>query len=748
MERNAHKVKELDEYLKTSPFSFVTEQVKSISKCISRIKKSEISAVVLNYEMSVNLLDEILRELLKERNIPLIVISKRKKAQKQKILKSLDPVKIISTKKSKSPSLASLIIASIRTEADQENDTVVKEDHVSHSIASNSYFIFSPPSDIVYYTAEVFPLIQSIGKSKFMDLLDSLYGNYNAGIRKLELSRDKAIFTLEMHKTSWKNEFAIAVEISKSKTEVDDLQFHESFNDLFESDITAMIIHDGEHIIEANQLALDFFNIDRHVITGIELRKVIKSDLNFSSILFAKKEDIHLRSADGSEMIKTVTTRPIRYSGKRCWISVFTPAGILTANIEDSHLDEIINPLEEISELISNDFTGEKEFLSEILERLCTELDLEFGFIAEQSNGSLKLAYRYGDDPNLSSKNSFPLFGTIESDIVKFNELYHYDDSKPIGLEGKNYRFPAHKASVYIGLPIDLKEDKSAVLAVYSNQKKSYDFNTAERITVFKYSSLIASYFSIKHKLIENSVDSILNEVASESADKKEVEYLMKMASHDLQEPLRIIYNYSEILKRKLKGFPDKGKSEEFLSYLTFIKESADKIDQLIKGFKSYVAIQDNSDDSSSHSVFKLTDLFEEVILDMSEKIDSTNTSISIGEMPTISANRDSLRILLFQLIDNAVTYKAKDKNPVIQIESRDEEDYWILSFKDNGVGIEKKYLEKIFHVLEKVDNSSPTSSGLGLSMCKSIVEQHGGKIWADSMPGYGSTFYFSIPKN
>jgi len=130
-------------------------------------------------------------------------------------------------------------------------------------------------------------------------------------------------------------------------------------------------------------------------------------------------------------------------------------------------------------------------------------------------------------------------------------------------------------------------------------------------------------------------------------------------------------------------------------------------------------------------------------------KIEETNASIVVGHLPVLpNTRRTQMNQLMQNLIGNALKYNISAK-PEIIIDAQEDEHSWTFSVKDNGIGFETKFNQKIFDIFQRLHSQSEYSgTGIGLSICKKIVERHGGKIWVNSTEGVGSTFYFSFPKN
>ncbi len=135
-----------------------------------------------------------------------------------------------------------------------------------------------------------------------------------------------------------------------------------------------------------------------------------------------------------------------------------------------------------------------------------------------------------------------------------------------------------------------------------------------------------------------------------------------------------------------------------------------------------------------------------QVLKDLSVSIQETKARISVGSLPTVFADPVQLGQVFQNLISNAIKFRSAEVTE-IQVDARQEKEEWIFSVKDNGIGIESKYFDKIFIIFRRLHSRDKyPGTGIGLATCKKIVERHGGRIWVESGPGNGSTFFFSIP--
>ncbi len=238
-----------------------------------------------------------------------------------------------------------------------------------------------------------------------------------------------------------------------------------------------------------------------------------------------------------------------------------------------------------------------------------------------------------------------------------------------------------------------------------------------------------------EHKSSETQLRQLAEKLSSSN---KELEQFAYVASHDLQEPLRMVSSYTQLLQRRYKGQLDK-EADDFINYAV---DGVQRMKSLINDLLAYsrVNTQEKLENIDSNSLIK------QVMTNMQTTIDETKTNIIFDNLPVIQANPLLMNQLFQNLLSNAIKFRG-DRTPVINITAKQTDNEWLFTFKDNGIGIEKDYLEKIFVIFQRLHNVSEyPGTGIGLAICKKIIEKLGGHIWVESEPGNGSTFNFTIP--
>lgn len=220
----------------------------------------------------------------------------------------------------------------------------------------------------------------------------------------------------------------------------------------------------------------------------------------------------------------------------------------------------------------------------------------------------------------------------------------------------------------------------------------------------------------------------------------KEIEQFVYIASHDLQEPLRTTTSFVELLQRQYQGKLD----DKADKYLNFITDASNRMKTLIKDLLDYSRI------GSKKELNKIdcNETLKAVLADVGNAINQANAVITYQSLPVISGYTTEIKQLFQNLIINAIKFRKKDVPPYIQVSATSLPAHWKFSVTDNGIGIAPEHKDKIFLIFQRLHTKSQyEGSGIGLAHAKKIVEIHGGEIWIESMPGEGTTFYFTISK-
>ncbi len=211
------------------------------------------------------------------------------------------------------------------------------------------------------------------------------------------------------------------------------------------------------------------------------------------------------------------------------------------------------------------------------------------------------------------------------------------------------------------------------------------------------------------------------------------------VASHDLQEPLRMVASYTELLQRRYKGQLD-ADADQFINYAV---EGVKRMNNLIRDLLAYSRAGDTPEE---HLVpVNTEETLGSALQNLRASIGEVNAEVTHDPLPSVQYDPIRLTQVFQNLIGNAIKYRG-DRTPRIHISSKSRGFELIFVVRDNGIGIDPKYHNQIFGIFKRLHGREYEGTGIGLAMCKKIIERHGGRIWVESIPGNGSTFYFSIP--
>ena len=219
-----------------------------------------------------------------------------------------------------------------------------------------------------------------------------------------------------------------------------------------------------------------------------------------------------------------------------------------------------------------------------------------------------------------------------------------------------------------------------------------------------------------------------------------DLEQFAYSASHDLQEPLRMVSTYCEMLKKRFGG--QLGASGD--EYIGYILQGAVRMDQLLKDLRAFT--QASIIDQEPAQDVDANEALRRALASLTATIAGSGASIANEPLPSVGIHEFQLVQLFQNLIGNAIRYRSH-KPPQIHVAAERHGDAWRFSVRDNGIGIDPQYKEQIFGIFKRLHSAAEyPGTGLGLAICQRIVERAGGRIWVESEPGRGSTFYFTIP--
>jgi signal transduction histidine kinase/ligand-binding sensor domain-containing protein len=224
------------------------------------------------------------------------------------------------------------------------------------------------------------------------------------------------------------------------------------------------------------------------------------------------------------------------------------------------------------------------------------------------------------------------------------------------------------------------------------------------------------------------------------AASNKELEQFAYIVSHDLQEPLRMVTSFMTLLENKYQGELD----EKGMQYIYYARDGAERMRNIILDLLEYSRAGRVREKTS----VDLNAVAEQALALNMAMIREKNAVIHVKDLPVIVGDAPGLQRLFQNLVANSLKYQKKDVPPIIHIRASENETHWQIEVEDNGIGIDSQYFDKIFIMFQRLHTREELSgTGIGLAICKKVVENHGGQIWLTSQPGEGTTFYFTLSK-
>jgi len=280
--------------------------------------------------------------------------------------------------------------------------------------------------------------------------------------------------------------------------------------------------------------------------------------------------------------------------------------------------------------------------------------------------------------------------------------------------------------------PLDLRHKDAGATPVLYNASV-YSDEGGKVIGVFA-----AARDITERKRAEAQVHQVLAELARSN---KELEQFAYVASHDLQEPLRMVASYVQLLARRYKGKLDQDADD----FIGFAVDGAARMQRLIEDLLTFSRV------GTRGKAFAPVDsavVLKEALANLELVISESHAVVDYDRLPTVSADEVQLMQLFQNLIDNAIKFRG-EAPPHLHISAVEEGKEWVFSVRDNGIGIDPRYFDRIFIVFQRLHAGNKyRGTGIGLAVCKKIVERHGGRIWVESKPGQGSAFFFTLPRD
>jgi light-regulated signal transduction histidine kinase (bacteriophytochrome) len=227
--------------------------------------------------------------------------------------------------------------------------------------------------------------------------------------------------------------------------------------------------------------------------------------------------------------------------------------------------------------------------------------------------------------------------------------------------------------------------------------------------------------------------------LARSNADLEQFAYV---ASHDLQEPLRMVSSYVQLFEKRFAGQVD----EQADKYIRYAVEGAKRMQSLIAGLLEYSRVGRLDEPFGAVDTNAALD---QALSNLRSAIEESHARVTRGPLPTLTGNAGRIAQVFQNLIGNALKFRHRDQPATVHVSALPKETEWVFTIEDNGIGIDAQYLDRIFVIFQRLHTRAEyPGTGIGLSICKKVVERHGGRIWVESRVGEGSRFHFTFPRD
>jgi len=237
----------------------------------------------------------------------------------------------------------------------------------------------------------------------------------------------------------------------------------------------------------------------------------------------------------------------------------------------------------------------------------------------------------------------------------------------------------------------------------------------------------------------QRAEDDLARKVEELARSNRDLEQFAYVASHDLQEPLRMVAAYTQLLAERYRGKLDENADK----YIGYAVEGALRMQTLILDLLAFSRVGQTETD---HKHGECNAAIDNALANLRSAIEENGAVVTNDPLPSVAINSTQLVQLFQNLIGNAIKFRGKE-SPVIRISAESQGATWLFAVADNGIGVSPQYKDKIFVIFQRLHTREEYSgNGVGLAICKKIVEQHGGRIWVESEVGCGATFHFTLP--
>jgi PAS domain S-box-containing protein len=504
-----------------------------------------------------------------------------------------------------------------------------------------------------------------------------------------------------------------------------------------------LLAPDGR-LLEANQTALDFAGVPAEDVIGRPFwetawwqtqadRERLRAAVGRAAAgEFVRFEAQHQGAGDAVAIVD-FSLKPVRDEAGRVVLLIPEGRDITERKRAELTLAQNEKAIRSLYEVTTAPGLSFAEKVGALLAMGCERFDVPIGILARVEGERYEVAAVHAPPGILSVGEVFALADTYCVETLRAQQPVAFEQASasPWRTHPCYERF---RLESYLAAPVRVGEVVYGTLNFSSLAPRSEPFSPAEKEMLQLMATWIGSEIERLHT--HERLTRLTTELRHSNAELEQFAYV---ASHDLQEPLRTIAGFTSLLQRRYAKRLDDD-ADEFIGYVV---DGVKRMQRLIDDLLTYSRIGARRPDPGPVDTGVLVD---EIVKDFAATITDNGATVTVGALPVVVADRSRLRQVFQNLIGNALKF-CDAAAPDVHIHSETSDACWTFSVRDNGIGIAPEHGQRIFQIFSRLHTRDEyPGTGIGLAICKKVVEQHGGEIWVESTPGEGSTFSFTLP--
>ena len=539
--------------------------------------------------------------------------------------------------------------------------------------------------------------------------------------------------------------YGVNQDITELKMAEKELKENEQkYRTLFNSspDFTILVGVDG-NLLDVNHAAQE--------ITGVSKESLIGKNFTELDLLLDEEMPLHMEKVSQvlkGQDVKQYESRFIDKNGKTRYVETYLKAlkengkifafNVISHDITErkraeKEIEENLKKLDVLNKVIitANSSDNLQSLLKDILNLVLEFMNFEVGaiYLIDENKEIAKLEH-FTEDTN----NSSIIMDNIKIREYPFSQVYKDGFSLFVDNFGESYELKPPNSESLAVVPIYSKEKIIGSFNILSIEK--HHFTQKEKEIINSIGREIGS--TISKLITEEKMKKLITELKRSNDELQQFAYI---TSHDLQEPLRTIASFTQLLERRYKNKLDSD-ADEFIDYIV---EASIRMKQMILDLLEYSRL---TRVEKRCQPLKIEDMLLDIFDNLNLLIIENKAQITYDALPTVFADESQLFRVFQNLIENAIKFKKENEDPKIHIsayfDQKNKEN--VFSVSDNGIGIEEQYFDRIFTLFQRLHTREEYGgTGIGLSISKRIIESHGGRMWVESEYGAGSTFYFTL---